>query len=238
MSTFTLGIVIFLIVFGGGLAAIFVFGVIPALFRERKDAHFRMIVADAPAFIRARKDDDERFKALETRLEEAEKRFAEIGNDIQMLYAISARRPGRKKPITVRFSETDDTASRPYTILSFMGQVTYVVAITENNEKLVFPDFRTGVSMPLTAAGVCFAIDTPKGKLPGIIMKRNAVNDPYVIAHECWHLFCNILKKMNGQKEYTIDLLNDEVYVYSFSALFKDVYEAYQVLYKTTGKHH
>ena len=90
----------------------------------------------------------------------------------------------------------------------------------------------------ITATGVCFAIDTSNGKLPGIIIKRNAVNDPYVIAHECWHLFCSILKKMNGQKEYTIDLLNDEVYVYSFSALFKDVYEAYQVLYKTTTKHH
>ena len=238
MSTFTLGVVIFLIVFGGGLAAIFVFGVIPSLFRDRRDAHIRMIVADAPAFIRNREVNDERFKALEDRLKETEKRFAEVGNDIQMLYAISARRPGRKKTITVRFSETDDTASRPYAVLSFMDQVTYVVAIAENNEKLVFPDFRTGVSMPLTAAGVCFSIDTPKGKLPGIIINRNAVNEPYVIAHECWHLFCSIIKRMNGQKEYTIDLLNDEVYVYSFSALFKDVYEAYQVLYKTSGKHH
>ena len=148
MSTFTFGIVIFLIVFGGGLAAIFVFGVIPSLFRDRRDAHIRMVVADAPAFIRNREDNDERFKALEARLDEAEKRFAEVGNDIQMLYAISAKRPGRKKPITVRFSETDDTASRPYAILSFMGLVTYVIAIAESNEKLVFPDFRTGVSMP------------------------------------------------------------------------------------------
>ena len=238
MSTFTLGIVIFLIVFGGGLAAIFVFVVVPSLFRDRRDAHIRMVVADAPAFIRAQEDNDERFKALEARLDEAEKRLAEVGNDIRMFYAIGAKRPGRKKPITVRFSETDNAASRPYAILSFMDQVTYIVAIAENNERLVFPDFRTGVSMPLTAAGVCFAIDTPQGKLPGIIINRNAVNDPYVIAHECWHLFCSILRKMNGQKEYTIDLLNDEMYVYSFSALFKDVYEAYQALYKATARHH
>ena len=238
MSTFTLGVVIFIVVFCGGLAAIFVFGIIPGVFRDRRDAHIRMVVADAPAVIGVHKDNAERFKALEAKLEDAEKRLAEVGNDIQMLYAISARRPGRKKTITVRFSETDDTASRPYAVLSFMDQVTYVVAIAENNEKLVFPDFRTGVSMPLTAAGVCFSIDTSKGKLPGIIINRNAVNEPYVIAHECWHLFCSIIKRMNGQKEYTIDLLNDEVYVYSFSALFKDVYKAYQVLYKTSGKHH
>lgn len=238
MSTFALGVVIFLFVFGGGLAAIFVFGIIPGVFRDRRDAHIRMVVADAPAFIRNRENNDERFKALEDRLKETEKRLAEICNDIQMLFAIGAKRPGRKKPITVRFSETDDTASRPYAILNFMNQVTYVLAIAENNEKLVFPDFRTGVSMPLTAAGVCFTIDTPKGKLPGIIIKRNAVNEPYVIAHECWHLFCSIIKRMNGQKEYTIDLLNDEVYVYSFSALFKDVYEAYQTLYKITARQH
>ena len=238
MSTFTLGVVIFLIVFGGGLAAIFVFGIIPGVFRDRRDAHIRMVVADAPAVIRDREVNDERFKALEDRLKDVEKRLAEVGNDIQMLYAISAKRPGRKKTITVRFLETDDTAGRPYAILSFMGLVTYVIAIAENNEKLVFPDFRTGVSMPLTAAGVCFAIDTPKGKLPVIIIKRNVVNDPYVIAHECWHLFCSILRKMNGQKEYTIDLLNDEVYVYAFSALFKDVYEAYQALNKATARHH
>lgn len=238
MSTFALGVVIFLFVFGGGLAAIFVFGVIPSLFRDRRDAHIRMVVADAPAFIRAREDNDERFEALEARLKKTEKQLAEVNNDIQLLYAISAKRPGRKKPITVRFSETDDTASRPYAILSFMDQVSYVVAIAESNEKLVFPDFRTGVSMPLTAAGVCFAIDTPKGKLPGIIIKRNAVNEPYVIAHECWHLFCSILKRMSNRTEYTIDLLNDELYVYSFSALFKDVYEAYQTLYKATARHH
>ena len=238
MSTFTLGVFIFLVVFGGGLAAIFVFVVIPSLFRDRRDAHIRMVVADAPVVISNQKDNDERFKALEARLEDVEKRLAEVGNDIQILYAIGAKRPGRKKPITVRFSETDDTASRPYAVLSFMDQVTYIVAIAENSEKLIFPDFRTGVSMPLTAAGVCFSVDTPKGKLPGIIINRNAVNEPYVIAHECWHLFCSILKRMSNRTEYTIDLLNDEVYVYSFSALFKDVYEAYQTLYKAAAKRH
>lgn len=64
MSTFTLGVIIFVVVFGGGLAAIFVFGIIPSLFRDRRDAHIRMVVADAPAVIRDREDNDERFSAF------------------------------------------------------------------------------------------------------------------------------------------------------------------------------
>ena len=64
MSTFTLGLVIFVVVFGGGLAAIFVFGIVPSLFRERRDAHIRMVVADAPVVISDRKHNDERFSAF------------------------------------------------------------------------------------------------------------------------------------------------------------------------------
>lgn len=102
-------------------------------------------------------------------------------------------------------------------------------------ETIAFPNAAEAITFPHNAAGICFAAKTPEGNIHGIAIKRDAENTPYVIAHECWHLFHNLLKAIDGNKGYTADVLNQEIYVYAFSSLFKDVTAAYDALTKAAG---
>lgn len=119
MSTFVLGVLIFLGVFAFGIVLFLLFAVLPETLRARKDDRIESAIASSDALWKERKATEEKLAALNLRLDEMEKRAAETGNDIEMLFALSARRPGRKKAVDVHFAENDET--KPYAVLAFMG---------------------------------------------------------------------------------------------------------------------
>lgn len=196
---------------------------------RRKDNAFECKVKNSKAIADIKEETASAILKMNSRLEELERELAEKSNEIEMLTALTARKPRRRpKDIEVRYTEGN---AYPYIIQKCFDHISYAVILAEPGASIVWPYANTGVTFPIGASGCAFCLEScdKRGIAYGIILSREAADSPYAIVHETWHMFHRMLQRIDGEA-YTPDVMASEIYAYTFSALYQSVLTAFQEL--------
>lgn len=109
---------------------------------------------------------------------------------------------------------------------TYGGNIVILKKANNKDTKITIQQFNDPLDLPIEVMGQVTSVTCKSQGINGyvVIMRDSDAKNPVTLAHECWHLYMDILMSIQLGDLSPSEMFK-EMYAYQFSELFNELYE-------------